>query len=67
MTHDEKTAVADSSPPSTRVEPPKIYLAACGALCDIFWWARRDGSGEEQGAAPVSADEKQSKMKTDIP
>ena len=24
-----------------RGEPPKIYLAACGALCDIFWWARR--------------------------
>jgi hypothetical protein len=22
-------------------EPPRIYLAACGALCDIFWWARR--------------------------
>ena len=24
-----------------RAEPPKIYLAACGTLCDIFWWARR--------------------------
>jgi hypothetical protein len=22
-------------------EPPKVYLAACGARCDIFWWARR--------------------------
>jgi hypothetical protein len=21
-------------------EPPKLYLPACGALCDIFWWAR---------------------------
>ena len=24
-----------------RAEPPRVYLAACGALCDIFWWARR--------------------------
>jgi hypothetical protein len=24
-----------------RVEPPRVYLPACGALCDIFWWARR--------------------------
>jgi len=24
-----------------QTEPPRIYLAACGALCDIFWWARR--------------------------
>jgi hypothetical protein len=22
-------------------EPPKIYIASCGVLCDIFWWARR--------------------------
>ena len=21
--------------------PPKLYLPACGALCDILWWARR--------------------------
>jgi hypothetical protein len=22
-------------------EPPKLFLPACGALCDVFWWARR--------------------------
>jgi hypothetical protein len=22
-------------------EPPKLYVPACGALCDILWWARR--------------------------
>jgi hypothetical protein len=22
-------------------EPAKLYLPACGALCDILWWARR--------------------------
>ena len=21
--------------------PPEVYFAACGALCDVFWWARR--------------------------
>ena len=24
-----------------RAEPPRVYLAACGSLRDIFWWARR--------------------------
>jgi hypothetical protein len=42
MPNEEKTERADSpAPPSAQVEPPKIYLPACGALCDIFWWARR--------------------------
>jgi hypothetical protein len=22
------------------IEPPEIYIPACGVLCDIFWWAR---------------------------
>jgi hypothetical protein len=22
-------------------EPPRVYYLACGAQCDIFWWARR--------------------------
>lgn len=22
-------------------EPPKLYLPACGALCDILWWVGR--------------------------
>jgi hypothetical protein len=22
-------------------EPARLYLPGCGALCDIFWWARR--------------------------
>jgi hypothetical protein len=36
------------------VEPPKIYLPACGALCDIFWWARRSSPGEEPAPAATS-------------
>jgi hypothetical protein len=42
MPDEEKTDPRESSsPPSAQAEPPKIYLPACGALCDIFWWARR--------------------------
>jgi len=41
------------TPPSAQVEPPKIYLAACGVLCDIFWWARRDPAADEQSPPPV--------------
>jgi len=37
---------AESSPPSRSTEPPKIYIAACGTLCDIFWWARRTNQPE---------------------
>jgi hypothetical protein len=22
-------------------QPPKVYIASCGTLCDVFWWARR--------------------------
>jgi hypothetical protein len=40
MPSDDKPATPNSSPPVTPVEPPKIYFAACGVMCDIFWWAR---------------------------
>jgi hypothetical protein len=50
MRSDDKTPAVDSS---THVEPPKVYLPACGALCDIFWWARRAPSAEEQAPEPV--------------
>ena len=35
------------------VEPPKIYIPACGVLCDVFWWARRDPSPEEPAPKPA--------------
>ncbi|MGC2303825.1 hypothetical protein [Candidatus Binatus sp.] len=38
---------------SSHVEPPKIYHAACGVLCDIFWWARRDPAAEDPPPPPV--------------
>jgi hypothetical protein len=47
MCPDEKIlAPEQQTTPSTeasveRVEPPRVYLPACGALVDIFWWARR--------------------------
>ena len=28
-------------PASAVVDPPAVYVAACGVLCDVFWWARR--------------------------
>ena len=33
--------------------PPKIYIPACGVLCDVFWWARRDPPAEQPEAVPV--------------
>ena len=36
------------------VEPPKIYIPACGTLCDIFWWARRDPSHQVPAPKPES-------------
>jgi hypothetical protein len=43
LDHENKNAAA---PASTHVEPPQIFLPACGVLCDIFWWARRDPPAE---------------------
>jgi hypothetical protein len=49
---DTKTAARDSAPAATHVEPPEIYVPACGVLCDIFWWARRNPAAEEAAALP---------------
>jgi len=27
--------------PEASEQPLKVYIAACGVLCDVFWWARR--------------------------
>ena len=34
MPSDPEKKVADPG------EPPAIYIASCGVLSDIFWWAR---------------------------
>lgn len=34
-------AATGSALGETRAEPPQLFLPACGALCDILWWARR--------------------------
>jgi hypothetical protein len=34
-------------------EPPKIYIPACGVLCDVFWWARRDPPTEQPASIPA--------------
>ena len=56
MTHDNenKPDARDSATAPTHVEPPKIYLPACGALGDIFWWARRDPSAKDPAPLPVN-------------
>ena len=33
-------------------EPPEIYIPACGVLCDVFWWARRDLPAEQPAPIP---------------
>jgi hypothetical protein len=50
MPSHDKTPSVDSS---SQVEPPKVLIPACGALCDIFWWARRNRPAEEQAASPL--------------
>jgi hypothetical protein len=38
MKRDDLSASREREPAA---EPPAIYFAACGALCDLFWWARK--------------------------
>jgi hypothetical protein len=32
-------------------EPPAVYFPSCGAICDVFWWARRKPDPAEAGGA----------------
>jgi hypothetical protein len=38
---------ASSEAPASPKEPPYLYIRACGALCDAFWWARRSVPARE--------------------
>jgi hypothetical protein len=38
----------DKNEAPKQVEPPEIYIPACGVLCDIFWWARREPASEPE-------------------
>jgi hypothetical protein len=33
----QENPAADSA---SAANPPTAYIAACGTLCDAFWWAR---------------------------
>ncbi|MGB6554240.1 MAG: hypothetical protein WBE78_12160 [Candidatus Binataceae bacterium] len=37
----ESKNITTPETPVSAPEPPHIYIRACGALCDAFWWARR--------------------------
>jgi len=37
----EQETATPAEASAEHVDPPKVYLPACGALVDIFWWARR--------------------------
>ncbi|MGC1678248.1 MAG: hypothetical protein WA740_12035 [Candidatus Binataceae bacterium] len=40
MSRESENLVAPEAP-AQAPEPPYLYIRACGALCDAFWWARR--------------------------
>jgi len=42
-TPDEIGSSPVQEPPDKKdpAEPPTVIWPACGAFCDIFWWARR--------------------------
>ncbi|MFZ1888951.1 MAG: hypothetical protein WAU33_13025 [Candidatus Binataceae bacterium] len=48
MPRESKNPAAPEAPASSP-EPPRVYIRACGALCDAFWWAR--------GSAPAKKDD----------
>ncbi|HVA78444.1 MAG TPA: hypothetical protein VNF27_11135 [Candidatus Binataceae bacterium] len=41
MPRELEIPAATGESPQTALEPPPVYIRACGALCDAFWWARR--------------------------
>ncbi len=36
-----ENSTGERNPEQKRKAPPAVYLASCGVLCDVFWWARR--------------------------
>jgi len=61
MPRESENLAAAPLPAAEAPEPPRVYIRACGALCDAFWWARRsapadraDSSDRERdGSAPA--------------
>lgn len=49
----------DAAPeaPAAAAEPPHIYIRACGALCDVFWWARRTTAVDHANSSDRERDE----------
>ncbi len=42
MKPDRETSAAERVEPAAQsAEPLALYFPSCGALCDVFWWARR--------------------------
>jgi hypothetical protein len=45
--------------PDQPAQPPEVIWPACGAFCDIFWWARRKAE-TTQAPSPIDPDDKPS-------
>lgn len=59
MMHDVKDEPEKSRRCDEQAEksgPPEVYIASCGALCDVFWWARRSGKSESSSTRSDSSD-----------
>jgi hypothetical protein len=51
MKSPEDTTKSDSA--REEKNPPAVYWPACGALCNVMWWARRAPDSSETVPAPV--------------
>jgi len=40
MPRESENSAAIGETPAEAPEPPRIFIRACGALCDALWWAR---------------------------
>jgi hypothetical protein len=49
--NDDRIARRPRSADRAAPEPPRVYFAACGSQCDVFWWARRTTQAEPAAAA----------------
>lgn len=57
MPREPKNPAAAPETPAQAPEPPHIYIRACGALCDVFWWARRSAPAPKDDSSDRARDE----------
>jgi hypothetical protein len=63
----DQHAPAKARRPKQPEAPPEAFFAACGALVDVFWWARRKNSERARPSRANAAGARKSRARRPRP